>query len=569
MNSAMQLAAVAAVGAPKAKRPLGERLLDAGVISRAQLDLALREGRRQGRLLGETLVGLGFVSAEALTNSLADESQSEVIDVTTVVVDDAVLTLVPHELAKRHRALPLSREGETLTVVLSNALNVIAIDALERATGLRLEVATAPEADLIDAIERHYAQRSSIEETIDAIMREGIVGDSEEDSVHASGMIRLVNEIIALGVKARATDVHLEQEERILRVRIRVDGILRQEVLIPATLGPALAARIKVVAGLNVSEKRVPQDGRIHHKFGRREIDLRVSTLPTQYGESIVMRVLEKDNIHVRFDQLGLQPQTAARVLEAVTRPHGMVLVTGPTGSGKTTTLYTVLGQVDAMQLSVFTLEDPIEYGLPLIRQTQVKPEVGLTFAAGLRALLRQDPDVILLGEIRDAETAQLAVRAALTGHLLLSTLHTNDAIGAIPRLIDMGIEPYLLTSALTAVIGQRLVRCICSGCKQPVTDAAAEFARVRNVIGEVPLAPLWHGSGCTQCRGSGYRGRIAIYEVLETDERYHGPILRGAELGELRQLARTSGMQTMIDDGLAKAAAGLTTLDEVVRVVR
>ena len=558
-----------AAPATGSKRPLGERLLAAGVITRPQLDLALREGRRQGKMLGESLITLGFVTAETLTNSLADEANSEVIDVATAVVDDAVLALMPHELAKRYRALPIRREGDTLTVVLSNALNVVAIDALERATGLRLDVATAPEADLVDAIERHYAQRSSIEETIDTIMREGIVGDSEEDDAQASGMIRLVEEIIALGVKARATDIHLEQEERIIRVRIRVDGILRQEVLIPVALGPALAARIKVIAGLNVSEKRIPQDGRINFKIGRREVDLRVSTLPTQYGESIVMRILEKGNIHVHFDQLGLQPSTATRLLEAVARPHGMVLVTGPTGSGKTTTLYTVLGQVDAMQLSVFTLEDPIEYGLPLIRQTQVKPDIGLTFSSGLRALLRQDPDVILLGEIRDAETAQLAVRAALTGHLLLSTLHTNDAIGAIPRLIDMGIEPYLLTSALSAVVGQRLVRRICSGCKQAVENPAEEYARLHKVLGALEHGPLWVGAGCTLCRNSGYRGRIAIYEVLIVDERFHGPILHGAELSELRHLAAAGGMQSMLEDGLEKAHAGLTTLDELVRVVR
>ena len=295
-----------ALPAAGSKRPLGERLLAAGVITRPQLDLALREGRRQGKMLGESLIALGFVTAETLTNSLADEANSEVIDVATAVVDDAVLALMPHELAKRYRALPIRREGDTLTVVLSNALNVVAIDALERATGLRLDVATAPEADLVDAIERHYAQRSSIEETIDTIMREGIVGDSEEDDAQASGVIRLVEEIIALGVKARATDIHLEQEERIIRVRIRVDGILRQEVLIPVALGPALAARIKIIAALNVSEKRIPQDGRISFKIGRREVDLRVSTLPTQYGESIVMRILEKGNIHVHFDQLGL-----------------------------------------------------------------------------------------------------------------------------------------------------------------------------------------------------------------------------------------------------------------------
>ena len=561
---------VPAPSAPtKRSKPLGQRLLDAGVISQPQLELALREQKRQGNFLGEVLVALGFVTAEMLTSALADEAQTDVIDVRALAVDETVLALITHEQAKRYRALPLSREGENLTVALGNALNVIAIDALERATGLRLDVVSAPEEDIIDAIERLYAQSRSIDETIDRLMREGIAVADEEDDATATGMIRLVDEILALGINARATDIHIECEERIIRVRTRVDGVLRQEVLIPVALGPALTARFKVIAGLNVTEKRIPQDGRIRFKLGRREVDLRVSTLPTQFGESLVMRILEKSNLHVRFEKLGLREDDGTRLLEAVARPYGMVLVTGPTGSGKTTTLYTVLGQIDSLQLSVFTLEDPIEYGLPLVRQTQIRTEVGLTFAAGLRALLRQDPDVILLGEIRDTETAQLAVRAALTGHLVLSTLHTNDAVGAIPRLIDMGVERYLLTSALTAIVGQRLVRKICESCKQEVGDLAAALERYSALLGPQRPAQLWRGAGCTLCRNTGYRGRLAIYEVLVLDERFHAPILDGAGLGDLRRIALDSGMHPMVDDGISKACAGLTTLDEIARVIR
>ncbi|MGE0388174.1 MAG: GspE/PulE family protein [Gammaproteobacteria bacterium] len=566
------MAATPAVQAPAkaapAGKPLGQRLIDAGLITQPQLELALREQRRQGKLLGEVLAQLGFVSAEVLTSSLAAESHTRVVDVRSVVVDPQALRLVSHDLARRHRALPLSRDGDVLAVVLSDSLNVVAIDALERASGLRVEIATAPEADIVDAIARHYTQGGSIPEIVDDLMRNGI-GAGTEDDAAASGMVRLVNEIITLAINARATDIHIEPEDRIVRVRMRVDGVLRQEQLIPPQLGPALAARLKIVAGLNVTEKRVPQDGRLRFTLGRREVDLRASTLPTQYGESVVLRLLESGNGGLRFDRLGIREADSRRLVESASRSHGMVLVTGPTGSGKTTTLYSLLAQIDNLQKSVFTLEDPIEYAMPLVRQTQIRPDVGLTFASGLRALLRQDPDVILVGEIRDTETAQLAVRAALTGHLVFSTLHTNDAVGAIARLADMGVERYLLTSALSAVVGQRLLRRICPDCRAEVADLPAEIERYADLLGAITPMKLYAGRGCPACRGTGYRGRLAVYEVLIVDDSFHDAILGGAGHAELTRLAWQSGTLPLLQDGVEKACAGQTTLEEVARVLR
>ena len=349
---------------------------------------------------------------------------------------------------------------------------------------------------------------------------------------------------------------------------MRVDGILHQEVLMPKSLQPALTARFKLMAGLNVTEKRVPQDGRISFSLGSRDLDLRVSTLPTHFGESIVLRVLDKSNVKLQFPALGLSPQDEKTVRSLITRPHGIILVTGPTGSGKTTTLYTALSAIDAQEKSVFTLEDPIEYQMPLVRQTQVNPEVGMTFAAGLRALLRQDPDVILVGEVRDKETADLAFRAAMTGHLVFSTLHTIDAVGAIPRLLDMGVEPFLIPSALLAVVGQRLVRCICPYCKVPLEDPTA-LLRSHN-IDPFPEEPtqLWEGKGCDACLQSGYLGRRGIYEILVLNDQLHGPIQRGPNIPEIRLLARKAGMKSMFEDGLLKAGQGVTTIQEVMRVI-
>ena len=553
---------------PPVEKPLGQRLIELGVINESQLQLALREKDRVGGFLGEVLVDLGFVTEETLTNNLAAETQTRVVDVLNTVIDRDVLDLVPYELAKRLQVLPIGQENGTLTVAMADAFNVVTIDQLERETGLQLEIVSATEKDLLEALERHYARGTSIDATVEALLRNQSVSDIESLDSETS-LPRLVDQIIALGVKNRATDIHFEPEDKMVRVRMRVDGVLRQEVLLPALLRQSLAARIKLMADLDVTERRIPQDGRIHFLFGRKEVDLRVSTLPTKHGESIVMRILESMDSRPGFDQLGLSTSDEGKLKSVVEQPYGMLLVTGPTGSGKTTTLYSALSQVDVLTRSVFTLEDPVEYSMPMIRQTQIQSDVGMTFAAGLRALLRQDPDVIFVGEIRDQETAQLATRAALTGHLVFSTLHTNSAIACIARLIDMGVEPYLLPNALSAVVGQRLVRTICPSCKQENTNPPDLGSILQEKDLPDEITQLWYGRGCDQCNGSGYRGRMAIYEVLQISDDFHDPILSEAGASELEELASASGMTSMLQDGVRKAFEGHTTIEEVLRVVR
>lgn len=550
------------------KRPLGKKLIDAGMISEMELALALREQKRNGRLLGEVLIDLGFITPDQMAGTLASEASTEVVDVVNTSIDPDALAQVPYELARQHQMIPLEIKDNVLTLAMADAFNVVAIDQVERDSGMTVKVVTATGKAILEAIERHYSHGQSILETIDLLLQQDC-SNTDIDTSPVSPMVRLVDQIIAHGIKKHAADIHIEPDERIVRVRYRIDGVLHQDVLMPADLKSALAARIKLMAGMNVSEKRVPQDGRIHFVFGSSEIDLRVSTLPTSNGESIVMRILDAGATTLSLESLNFSADDNRRFIDMLNRPYGMVLVTGPTGSGKTTTLYTALSEIDKETRSVFTLEDPIEYSMPMIRQTPIRADIGMDYAAGLRALLRQDPDVILVGEIRDLETAQLAIRAALTGHLVLSTLHTNTAAGVIPRLIDMGVEPYLLPTALNAAIGQRLVRKLCRHCRQPLTDSSQLLKRYALDV-ELPAdAVLYRAAGCEHCNDSGYSGRLAIYEMLGFGEYMHDAVIRGAGSHEIETLAKQNGMSTMLEDGIRKALQGLTTLDEVMRVVR
>ncbi|MEL7022141.1 MAG: GspE/PulE family protein [Pseudomonadota bacterium] len=550
------------------KMTLGGRLRAAGLITEAQLDLALREQKRNGKLLGEVLIDLGFVSAEVITENLANEAQTKVVDVKSAEISQDVLSKVSFETAKKYKLIPLSVHDGMLTVAFADAFNVVAIDHIERETGLTVEVVTAPEGHILDAVARHYTQGRSIADTIDQIMAEGSAA-AEDEAVNESPLVRLVDQLISLGIKKGATDIHIEPAEKVVRVRMRIDGVMRQEVLIPKLIQPALTARLKLIANLNITEKRVPQDGRIRFDYGQHHVDLRVSTLPTNVGESVVLRILDRSATRLTLGDLGFSKPHTDSIESLVGLPYGMVLVTGPTGSGKTTTLYGSLKLVQSDERSVFTLEDPVEYSLGSIRQTQVRPDVGMDFAAGLRALLRQDPDVILVGEIRDLETAQLATRAALTGHLVLSTLHTNDAVGVIPRLVDMGVDRYMLPAALSSIIAQRLVRVLCPHCRRPHARPA-ELIESLGLGDAIPEdATLYEAVGCVHCNGTGYQGRSAIYEILTVDERFHAPIISGASAGELKALAAESGMVPMLHDGIAKAMVGVTSLDEVLRVVR
>ena len=548
-------------------RPLGERLLDAGLITQPQLDLALSEQKRQRKKLGQVLVDLGFVSAQVIAETVASESNTRVVDLEKVVIDDEVLKLIDREVASEHRVLPLGLDNDILTVVLADAFNVVAIDKIERSTGHTIEVVTAPESRILEAIARHYEQTRSITDTIELITQR--VDQIDDENADTSPLIRLVDQIIATGIKTGATDIHVEPDEKVVRLRLRVDGVLRQEAILPKQVQAALTARVKLLAELDITEKRIPQDGRIRFVFGQTKVDLRISTLPTNHGESIVMRILDGGRASMKLEDLGYTEQDQARVKALVSQPHGMILVTGPTGSGKTTTLYSALQLINGAEKSIFTLEDPIEYSMPMVRQTQVKPDLGMDFGAGLRALLRQDPDVILVGEIRDEETAQLAARASLTGHLLLSTLHTNDAAGVIPRLIDMGIERYLLPSVLAAVIAQRLVRKVCQTCRElkPLPERLASHELVGDLLSSA--TEIWQANGCDDCGNTGYRGRLSVYEILEIKDEVKAPIASGAPISEVAEAAVRSGMKTMLMDGIEKAQAGQTTVEEILRVTR
>jgi len=548
---------------PAPAQRLGDRLLAAGFINPHQLELALREQRRTGRLIGDALHELGFVSQEEIATFLAQDSQSSLVNVADLEVEPEAIRLLPYEFCKERGLLPCRRSDDTLTVVMGDPFNVVAIDQIERLTRLRIEVLNAPRADILERLGTVYDREDSLGQTIDELMK--ISGRKSGDETVAP-VTRAIEQIVTAAVRKSASDIHFEPDEKSLRIRMRHDGLLRPFVIVPKDLQEPFIARLKVMANLDVSETRLPQDGRFSFTLGRHELNLRVSCLPTHYGESVVLRVLDSGHLLLEMSALGLRPQDEASLAAAVLRPHGVVLVTGPTGSGKTTTLYTALNSVNRLERAVFTLEDPIEYRLAHIRQTQVNDKLGLTFGSGLRTVLRQDPDVLLVGETRDQETAQLMVRAALTGHLVFSSLHTNDSFSAIPRLIDLGVEPFLLPATLHLVVAQRLVRRLCMSCRTPVADPAASL-RAFNLPPprDRPLS-LWKPGGCPECRQQGYRGRIAIFELLVVDDDYH-PALHSGNVDRLKEIARAKGMPLLFDDGLRRAYAGETSVEEVFRV--
>lgn len=542
---------------------LGDRLLDAGLITRAQLELALREQKRTDKLIGTVLQDLGFISGPDLGAFLAKDAQTPTIDLAKVAFDPEVLRILPFVFCRDNGVIPVARNGDTLSLVMADPFNVVAIDQVEQMTNLRVEVLNAPLPDILEKLASAYDRSGSFDQTVDELMAIAAVPGGDDS---AAPMVRAIDQLIAAAVRKSASDIHLEPDERSLRIRMRQDGVLQPFMLMPKDLQEPITARIKVLANLDVSETRLPQDGRFSLTIGRRELNMRVSCLPTIHGESIVLRILDSGGLIMELPALGMRNADRDSLARAVARPHGIVLVTGPTGSGKTTTLYTALNAVNRNERAVFTLEDPIEYRLPYIRQTAVNEKIGLTFSTGLRTLLRQDPDVVLVGETRDKDTAQLMVRAALTGHLVFSSLHTNDSFGAIPRLIDLGVEPFLLPATLHLVVAQRLVRRLCPVCRQPVADPAA-LLRSFNLPPPDDREPtLWRPTGCAECQNQGYRGRVAIFEVLEIDDVLL-PLLPEGNSEKLKAAAREKGMALLFDDGLRRAFNGDTTLEEVYRV--
>jgi type IV pilus assembly protein PilB len=541
---------------------LGDRLLAAGLINQHQLELALREQKRTGKLIGKVLHDLGFATEEGIATFISQDSQTATVDVSKIDIQADAATLLSYDYCKEAVLIPCGRKGDTVTVVMADPFNVVAVDRVGEMTRLKVEVLTAPAPDILDRLCSLHDREDSLDQTLDELMKISRRKDSDDAT---APVIRAIEQIIAAAVRKAASDIHFEPDEKSLRIRMRYDGVLQPFVLVPKDLQEPFIARLKVMANLDVSETRLPQDGRLSFNLGRRELNLRMSCLPTHFGESVVLRILDSGSLLLDVKALGLRPEHEAALSSAIKRPHGVILVTGPTGSGKTTTLYTALNSVNRLERSVFTLEDPIEYRLPYIRQSQVNDKIGFGFGAGLRTLLRQDPDVLLVGETRDKETAQLMVRAALTGHLVFSSLHTNDTFSAVPRLVDLGVEPFLLPATLHMVVAQRLVRRLCPACRIPVADAAAHLRSFQVPVPECEPT-LWAPKGCPACRQQGYRGRVAIFEILVMDEDYH-PALHGSSVDKLKEVARAKGMPTLFDDGVRRALSGETTLEEVFRV--
>ncbi len=548
------------------KRRLGDFLIAGGYLTPEQLQLALREQRRTGTLLGETLRNLGFISEEALGEAVASQSGIVSVDLEETLIDPEALALASAELCTARRLIPIAKENGRLVVAMANPLDIVSVDELQAATGLFVDVVLATESEILKAIDQSYSAAESEEDLIDQCLRflSARAGGTAA-ATEAAPIVRLVNYLIVSAIKQGATDVHVEPESNILRTRLRVDGKLKPAAIMPKGLQAALTTRLKIMAGLDIAENRLPQDGRIFFNLGKKKFDIRVSTFPTIFGENVVLRLLDRDKLVLGLERVGLQPAMLALFKEAVERPNGLVLVTGPTGSGKTTTLYSVLSYINSLDRNIITVEDPVEYELPIVRQCQVNVKAGLTFASCLRSILRQDPDVVLVGEMRDAETCDLATRAALTGHLVFSTLHTNSAVGAVSRLLDMGVDPYLICSSLVAVLAQRLVRVICRSCKEPVEPDGALRAKL-SALGLAEDCQMWRGKGCAACGQTGYRGRAAIFELLLVTPEVRSLVHARSEEARILAAARRHGLITLREDGLAKVRAGLTTLEEVIQ---
>ncbi|MBI3625268.1 MAG: type II secretion system ATPase GspE [Candidatus Rokubacteria bacterium] len=562
-----------------ARQPLGQVLLDGGLITPDILREALARQKSTRAPIGEILVAMGAVGKEDVLRALAKQQGLPYLSREELPSSAPVLKNLSPKYLRHYRVCPVAVEGSTLTVATSDPANPLLLDDLRQAVGLQIKLTVAPEEAVLEAIERTYGAgaASPLQRIVEGIRDEGPAsGEGEEDINQLRDMafeapvVRLVNLLIENAVAAEASDIHIEPFEDSLRVRYRIDGILFDQESPPRRLQAAVTSRIKIMAELNIAERRLPQDGRIRVTAGGRRVDIRVSTIPTVHGESIVMRLLDRSSIFLPLEKLGFAPDTRGLFERLISRPHGMLLVTGPTGSGKTTTLYAGLDKINSPGQKIITIEDPVEYQLKGVNQIAVRPKIGMTFANGLRHIVRQDPDIIMVGEIRDLETGEIAIQAALTGHLVFSTLHTNDAPGAITRLQDMGCEPYLVSSVLHGVLAQRLVRRICVACRAPHAPDPADLRALGMAEALEQTQPLFRGAGCDQCRGTGYRGRTGIYELFTINEEVRSLIVRKAPTGEIRRYATDElGMVTLREDGWLKARAGITTVDEVLRVTQ
>jgi len=554
------------------KLRLGELLVQQGLITPDQLGIALTEQRSGNIPIGRQLVRLGFVTEGAIRDAMARSVGQESIDLSQVVADGEALRLVPQEFARRNRILPIAWDPDenVLTIATSGLFNVVALDQLRAMLGARVELQTllAAEAQLEDYIDQFYG----FELSVDGILREIETGEIDYQSLQAVGdeytqpMVRLVNALLVDAVKRGASDIHLEPEYEFLRIPFRIDGVLEQVRSLHKTYWPGIAVRIKVMSEMNIAETRAPQDGRISLTLNGRPIDFRVSAQPTIHGENIVLRVLDREKSIINLDRMNLAPESMPRLRLMLARPEGIMIVTGPTGSGKTTTLYSLLAEINDETVNIMTLEDPVEYPLNLMRQTSVNEAIKMDFANGIRSIMRQDPDIILVGEVRDRDTAEMAFRAAMTGHQVFTTLHTNSALGAFPRLLDIGIQPDIMSGNIIGVIAQRLVRVLCQFCKEAYRPSPEECALLGEP--EIPGGNLYRPVGCKQCGNKGYKGRMAIMEILVMDSDLDELVARRATTRELRTLALSKGFRPLAEEGIARVIDGSTTIGEVSRAV-
>ncbi|HSM13887.1 MAG TPA: type IV-A pilus assembly ATPase PilB [Thermoanaerobaculia bacterium] len=565
---------------------LGDVLVRSGKISGQQLQEGLAFQKEKGGRIGSALVKLGFLSEKELVEFLSQHFGVPAIDLARVDVDETVVKIVPAEVARKYMILPVAKVGAKVTLAMIDPTNVFAMDDIKFMTGYNVDPVVASETAIRAGIDRYYGSTHAIElkKVIDDLSEQPQAEaalevldeedeldlDSLEKESEEAPVVRLVNIILTDAIKRSASDIHIEPYEKDYRVRYRIDGLLYEMMHPPLRLREAITSRVKILAKLDIAEKRLPQDGRIKIKTRIqdriKDLDFRVSVLPTIFGEKIVMRLLDKDNLMLDMTKLGFETDSLRRFEQAILKPYGMVLVTGPTGSGKTNTLYSALQRINTADVNIITAEDPVEFNLPGINQVQMKEQIGLNFAAALRSFLRQDPNIILVGEIRDFETAEVAIKAAMTGHLVLSTLHTNDAPSSINRMMNMGIEPFLVATSVHMIVAQRLVRRVCSACKEPIEVPAAALTNVGFSEKDAKTVKLFKGRGCDRCSNTGYKGRVGLYEVMEVNDEIRELILSGASAVELRVKAIETGMISLRGSGLQKLREGVTTIEEVVR---
>ena len=555
-------------------KQLGSILLESGTLTEDQLMDAIDEQQLRGQSLGRTLVELGFISETQLVRALASQVGMEFIELGEYPVDRIAVALVPASVCRRHNAIPVGLTDGVLRIAMSNPGNVVAVDDFRTLTRMPVEPVVATFDDVVQAIDRYCRADTELEGLQEEMKQDQSSLDLESIDFGAAveddaPIVRFVNLLITQAIQDRASDIHIEPGENELRVRYRIDGVLHEMQRAPKAIAAGVTSRLKIMSDIDIAERRKPQDGRLSVNHQGRKIDLRVATLPTVWGEKVVMRILDNSTATLDLKDLGLRPNNLERYAESYTKPYGMILVTGPTGSGKSTTLYATLNQVARPEINVITVEDPVEYRIPGINQVQVNVKAGLTFASALRSILRSDPDVVLVGEIRDHETAQIAIEAALTGHLVLSTLHTNDAPSAMTRLIEMEIEPFLVGSAIDCVVAQRLARRLCTHCAEPHKVEAFQLPDSLEWPVGKPVPELSKPGGCSRCSNTGYRGRVALHEIMLVDETIERLTVARASSAEIQRAAQANGMETLIQDGWAKVVEGITSLEELLRVAK